>query len=89
MEKNIHTNEQITEFIREHEKGELTIVEFCHLKSINETTFYTAVGKSVLDKCKWLRSNAFEGWRQKTRLKCLSADHLIEFGLSSKYNGKT
>lgn len=40
MKKNSHTNEQIVGFIREAEKGELTIAEFCRSKGINETTFY-------------------------------------------------
>ncbi len=38
--KKIYTDEQIVGFIREAEKSEVTISEFCRQKGFNEGTFY-------------------------------------------------
>ncbi len=38
--KKIYTAEQIVGFVREAEKTEVTIAEFCRQKGFNEGTFY-------------------------------------------------
>lgn len=53
--KKIYTDEQIVGFVREAEKTEVTIAEFCRQKGFNEGTFYTAVGKNASARCRSLR----------------------------------
>lgn len=77
MKKNSYTNEQIVGFIREAEKGELTIAEFCHSKGFNEGTFYKwkkRFGQMQIAEVKRLRELESEN----ARLKRLLADRLIE-----------
>lgn len=38
--KKIYTDEQIVGFLREAERGEQTIKDFCRAKGLNETTFH-------------------------------------------------
>jgi transposase-like protein len=38
--KKIYTDEQVVGFVREAEKTEVTIAEFCRQKGFNEGTFY-------------------------------------------------
>ena len=38
--KKIYTDEQIVGFVREAEKSEVTVAEFCRQKAFNEETFY-------------------------------------------------
>ncbi len=49
--KKIYTDEQIVGFIREAEKSEVTISEFCRQKGFNEGTFYK--WKNALAQCRW------------------------------------
>lgn len=77
MKKNSYSDEQIVGFIREAEKGELTIAEFCRSKGINETTFYKwkrRFGQMQVAEVKRLRELESEN----ARLKRLLADRLIE-----------
>ncbi len=77
MKKNSYSDEQIVGFIREAEKGELTIAEFCRSKGINETTFYKwkkRFGQMQIAEVKRLRELESEN----ARLKRLLADRLIE-----------
>jgi len=50
--KKIYSDEQIVGFVREAEKTEVTIAEFCRQKGFNEGTFYTAVGRNASVRCK-------------------------------------
>lgn len=77
MKKNSYTNEQIVGFIREAEKGELTIAEFCRSKGFNETTFYKwkkRFGQMQVAEVKRLRELEAEN----SKLKRMLADRLIE-----------
>jgi len=65
--KKIYTDEQIVSFVREAEKTEITIAEFCRQKGFNEGTFYTAAGKSVSARCRFGKSDGCENWNQKMR----------------------
>lgn len=64
--KKIYTDEQIVGFVREAEKTEITIAEFCRQKGFNEGTFYTAVGKSGSVQCRWRKLNACGNWNRRT-----------------------
>lgn len=77
MKKNSYTDEQIVGLIREAEKGELTIAEFCRSKGINETTFYKwkrRFGQMQVAEVKRLRELEAEN----AKLKRLLADRLVE-----------
>ena len=77
MKRNSYSDKQIVGFIREAEKGELTIAEFCRSKGINETTFYKwkhRFGQMQLAQVKRLRELEAENGK----LKRLLADRLIE-----------
>ena len=75
--KKIYTDEQIVGFVREAEKTEVTIVEFCRQKGFNEDTFYKwkrRFGSMQVTEVKRLRELESEN----ARLKRLLADRLIE-----------
>ncbi len=75
--KKIYTDEQIVGFVREAEKTEVTIAEFCRQKGFNEGTFYKwkrRFGSMQVAEVKRLR----ELEAQNTRLKRLLADRMIE-----------
>lgn len=77
MKKNCYSDEQIVGFIREAEKGELTIAEFCRKQGFNEGTFYKwkkRFGQMQVAEVKRLRELESEN----ARLKRLLADRLIE-----------
>lgn len=77
MKKNTFTDEQIVAFLREAEKSELTITEFCRSKGINEATFYKwkkRFGAMQVGEIKKLRELEAEN----AKLKRLLADRLIE-----------
>ncbi len=77
MKKKTYTDEQIVGFLREAEKSELTVAEFCRSKGINETTFYKwkrRFGQMRMSEVKRLRE--LEAENQK--LKRLLADRLLE-----------
>jgi putative transposase len=75
--KKIYTDEQIVGFVREAEKTEVTIAEFCRQKGFNEGTFYKwkrRFGSMQVAEVKRLRELEAEN----ARLKRLLADRLIE-----------
>jgi putative transposase len=75
--KKIYTDEQIVGFVREAEKTELTIAEFCRQKGFNEGTFYKwkkRFGSMQVAEVKRLR----EPESENARLKRLLADRMIE-----------
>ncbi len=75
--KKIYSDEQIVGFVREAEKTEATISEFCRQKGFNEGTFYKwkkRFGSMQVAEVKRLRELESEN----ARLKCLLADRLIE-----------
>jgi putative transposase len=75
--KKIYTDEQIVGFVREAEKTEVTIAEFCRQKGFNEETFYKwkrRFGSMQVAEIKRLRELEAEN----ARLKRLLADRLIE-----------
>ncbi len=75
--KKIYTDEQIVGFVREAEKTEVAIAEFCRQKGFNEGTFYKwkrRFGSMQVAEVKRLRELEAEN----ARLKRLLADRLIE-----------
>ncbi len=75
--KKIYTDEQIVGFVREAEKTDLTIAEFCRQKGFNEGTFYKwkkRFGSMQVAEVKRLRELEAEN----SRLKRLLADRMIE-----------
>lgn len=75
--KKIYSDEQIVGFVREAEKTEVTIAEFCRHKGFNEGTFYKwkrRFGSMQVAEVKRLRELESEN----ARLKRLLADRLIE-----------
>ncbi len=75
--KKIYTDEQVVGFVREAEKTEVTIAEFCRQKGFNEGTFYKwkkRFGSMQVAEVKRLRELESEN----ARLKRLLADRLIE-----------
>jgi putative transposase len=75
--KKIYSDEQIVGFVREAEKTEITIAEFCRQKGFNEGTFYKwkkRFGSMQVAEVKRLRELEAEN----ARLKRLLADRLIE-----------
>jgi putative transposase len=75
--KKIYTDEQIVGFVREAEKSEVTIAEFCRQKGFNEGTFYKwkkRFGSMQVQEVKKLRELEAEN----ARLKRLLADRMIE-----------
>jgi putative transposase len=75
--KKIYTDEQIVGFVREAEKTEITIAEFCRQKGFNEGTFYKwkkRFGSMQVQEVKRLRELESEN----ARLKRLLADRMIE-----------
>ncbi len=75
--KKIYTDEQIVGFVREAEKSEVTIGEFCRQKGFNEGTFYKwkkRFGSMQVQEVKRLRELEAEN----ARLKRLLADRMIE-----------
>jgi len=75
--KKIYTDEQIVSFVREAEKTEVTIAEFCRQKGFNEGTFYKRkkrFGSMQVAEVKRLRELEAEN----ARLKRLLADRMIE-----------
>jgi putative transposase len=75
--KRIYSDEQIVGFVREAERTEVTIVEFCRQKGFNEGTFYKwkkRFGSMQVAEVKRLRELESEN----ARLKRLLADRLIE-----------
>jgi len=75
--KKIYTDEQIVGFIREAEKSEATIAEFCRHKGFNEGTFYKwkkRFGSMQAAEVKRLRELEAEN----ARLKRLLAERMIE-----------
>lgn len=75
--KKIYSDEQIVGFVREAQKTEITIAEFCRQKGFNEGTFYKwkkRFGSMQVAEVKRLRELEAEN----ARLKRLLADRLIE-----------
>lgn len=75
--KKIYTDEQIVGFVREAEKTEVTISEFCRQKGFNEGTFYKwkkRFGSMQVAEVKRLRELEAEN----ARLKRILADRMIE-----------
>ena len=75
--KRIYTDEQIVDLVREAEKTEATISEFCRQKGFNEGTFYQwkkRFGSMQVQEVKRLRELESENARSKRML----ADCLIE-----------
>ena len=75
--KKIYTDEQIVGFVREAEKTEVTIADFCRQKGFNEGTFYKwkkRFGSMQVAEVKRLRELEAEN----ARLKRLLADRMIE-----------
>ncbi len=75
--KKIYTDEQIVGFVREAEKTDVTIAEFCRQKGFNEGTFYKwkkRFGSMQVAEVKLLRELEAEN----SRLKRLLADRMIE-----------
>jgi len=75
--KKIYTDEQIVGFVREAEKTEVTIAEFCRQKGFNEGTFYKwkkRFGSMQVAEVKRLRELEAEN----ARLKRILADRMIE-----------
>jgi len=75
--KKIYTAEQIVGFVREAEKTEVTIAEFCRQKGFNEGTFYKwkkRFGSMQVQEVKRLRELEAEN----ARLKRILADRMIE-----------
>ncbi len=75
--KRIYTDEQIVDLVREAEKTEATISEFCRQKGFNEGTFYKwkkRFGSMQVQEVKRLRELESENARSKRML----ADCLIE-----------
>lgn len=75
--KKIYTDEQIVGFVRETEKTEVTITEFCRQKGFNEGTFYKwkkRFGSMQVQEVKRLRELEAEN----ARLKRILADRMIE-----------
>jgi len=75
--KKIYTDEQIVGFVREAEKTEITIAEFCRQKGFNEGTFYKwkkRFGSMQVREVKRLRELEAEN----ARLKRILADRMIE-----------
>ncbi|MBC7910379.1 MAG: transposase [Pyrinomonadaceae bacterium] len=64
--KKIYTDEQIVGFVREAEKTEVTIAEFCRQKGFNEGTFYTAVGRNASARCRSPKSKGYGNWKRRT-----------------------
>lgn len=75
--KKMYTDEQIVGFVREAEKTDVTIAEFCRQKGFNEGTFYKwkkRFGSMNVAEVKRLRELESEN----ARLKRLLADRMIE-----------
>jgi len=75
--KKSYTDEQIVGFVREAEKTEVTIAEFCRQRGFNEGTFYKwkkRFGSMQVAKVKRLR----EVEAENARLKRILADRMIE-----------
>ena len=75
--KKIYTDEQIVGFVREAERTEITIAEFCRQKGFNEGTFYKwkkRFGSMQVAEVKRFRELEAEN----ARLKRLLADRMIE-----------
>ena len=75
--KKIYTDEQIVGFVREAEKTEVTIAEFCRQKGFNEGKFYKwkkRFGSMQVQEVKRLRELEAEN----ARLKRILADRMIE-----------
>ena len=75
--KKIYSDEQVVGFVREAEKTDVTISEFCRQKGFNEGTFYKwkkRFGSMQVAEVKRLR----ELEAQNARLKRLLADRIIE-----------
>jgi len=75
--KKFYTDEQIVGFVREAEKTEVTIAEFCRQKGFNEGTFYKwkrRFGSMQVAEVKRLRELEAEN----ARLKRILADRMIE-----------
>ena len=75
--KKIYSDEQIVGFVREAEKTEVTIAEFCRQTGFNEGTFYKwkkRFGSMQVAEIKRLRELESEN----ARLKRLLADRMIE-----------
>ncbi len=75
--KKIYSDEQIVGFVREAERTEVTISEFCRQKGFNEGTFYKwkkRFGSMQVAEVKRLGELESEN----ARLKRLLADRLIE-----------
>ena len=75
--KKIYSDEQIVGFVREAERTEVTIAEFCRQKGFNEGTFYKwkkRFGSMQVAEVKRLRELEAEN----SRLKRLLADRMIE-----------
>ncbi len=75
--KKIYSDEQVVGFVREAEKTDVTISEFCRQKGFNEGTFYKwkkRFGSMQVAEVKRLR----ELEAQNARLKRLLADRMIE-----------
>jgi len=75
--KKLYSDEQIVGFVREAERTEVTIAEFCRQKGFNEGTFYKwkkRFGSMQVAEVKRLRELEAEN----ARLKRLLADRMIE-----------
>ncbi len=85
--KKIYTAEQIVGFVREAEKTEVTIAEFCRQKGFNEGTFYKwkkRFGSMQVAEVKRLRELESEN----ARLKRLLAARIIEIDRGAGVAGK-
>ncbi len=70
--KKIYTDEQVVGFVREAEKTEVTIAEFCRQKGFNEGTFYKwkkRFGSMQVAEVKRLRELEAENARLKRLVK--------------------
>ena len=75
--KKIYTDEQIVGLVREAEKTDVTIAEFCRQKGFNEGTFYKwkkRFGSMQIGEVKRLRELEAEN----ARLKRLLVNRMIE-----------
>ena len=85
--KRIYTDEQIVDLVREAEKTEATISEFCRQKGFNEGTFYQwkkRFGSMQVQEVKRLRELESENARSKR----MWADCLIEIDAMQKLLAK-
>lgn len=75
--KKVYSDEQIVAFIREAEKTDMTIAEFCRREGFNEGTFYKwrkRFGAMQASEVKRLRELEAEN----ARLKKILAERMIE-----------